>query len=106
MRDLQRDERATRIVDAVLGSKFDEQLGELRRDIAEYERLYFVLELATAHDHEARHREAELRMGVHQLLVVDAIDLGEQRVLDRFGHLGARASIEQATVAEQFAGTV
>ena len=41
-----------------------------------------------------------------QLLEVDAIDLGEQRVLDRLGHLGARAAVEQAAVAEQLGRAV
>src|SRR5688500_3760801 len=39
MRDLERDERAARIVDAVLAAELDEQLAELARHVAKHERL-------------------------------------------------------------------
>src|SRR5262245_52193966 len=106
MRDLERDQGAARILDAVLARELDQELGELARDVAEDQGLDLVLELAAANDHEAGHREAELRVAVDELLEVNAIDLGEQGVLDRLGHLGARAAVEQAAVAEQLGRAV
>ena len=43
---------------------------------------------------------------MHQLFEVNTIDLGEQRVLDGLGHLGARSTIEQTGVTEQLGGAV
>ena len=106
VRDLERDQRAARVVDAVLVGELDEQLGELRGDVAEHERLDLVLELAAAHDHKRASSRGRAPGAVDQRLEVAALDLGEQRVLDGLGHLGARAAVEQAGVAEQLGGAV